>query len=129
VAEPRFMTPVDELRAAAAKLRATAAAVPFGPPWASDADLSREVVSGDAQSWGAPSVALASTPEAATWIALASPALAEPMAASLEAAADYLAKNYSSQGPHDRAENCTGAECRLVANALALARLVNGTAP
>jgi hypothetical protein len=78
-------------------------------------------VSGDVQPWGAPSVALASTPEAATWIALASPASADPIATWLEAEADTW--------PTAPAHTSTEPAARRRRAAIAQARLINGTAP
>ena len=93
------MTPIDELRAAATKLREIASAAAPGAPWVL-AEQMEDCGLGDA---------------ASAWIALASPALAEPLAEWLEMTADWW--------------DAFGIDPETDHPALAVARAINGRQP
>lgn len=149
------MSPADELRQAAAKVRQTAAGVEYGSPWAVADDVPDLVVSGELRPYGAPAVAKANF-GSASWIALMSPALAEPLAAWLEGqgrrfnnemgldtpecpSCDTVpAHNHPVDFFHDGDQNHAGCDrpftghgdyrCTCFDDALAVARVINGGA-
>jgi len=124
------VTPAEELRAAATKLRETAAKATPGP-WhiregneVSSNVIARSehmVIDGGGWTDGSKAVVYgAALNTDAAWIALASPALAEPLAALLELQAKVFAMLTDSVAP-DFAEAYS-------LPALTLARLINGGA-
>ena len=108
------MTPVEELRAAAALLRETAA-VPQSPRWIQRGDLAEPYGFADATE---------------AWITLMSPALAETLAAWLDGCADDLAGALGSYPATETGVNVLDlvSEPDSVGRALDLARLLNGDA-
>jgi hypothetical protein len=129
------MTPAEELRAAATKLRETASKATPGPWEIRDGNkvssnvVSREDMVIDGGGWtdGTKAVVYGAALTAdAVWIALASPALAEPLAAWLEG---ITARHNLSPDFDDRDECIWCAEpwpCPDLRDALAVARAING---
>lgn len=113
------MTPAEEMRAAATKLRETAKNAPRGP-WEFVQDLYWDrdaIVSPEALGWDALVLDVHNDSEgpAARWAALAHPGLAEPLAEWLEHLAEILDE---TKDVHMRSN---------VQHALAVARIINGT--
>lgn len=133
------MSPADELRAAANKLRKWGARATPGPWSASavwsprsnntSAVYSRAHPTGTPESEVIPS--MRATPKRplvrpgdAEWIALMSPAVAEPDAALFEVVAEF-AEQYDIGG-HVDGEPCSDFACRIVHAALTSARTILG---
>lgn len=108
-------TPAEELRAAAAKLRAVAWAVAQDRPggWFNEIEITDAEVKG-------PLVWSTLTGADAVWIALTSLALAEPLAAWLEDGAKHY-ETYAKSHGRDIAE-------RVVYHGLAVAHVISGGA-
>ncbi|WP_395109833.1 hypothetical protein [Actinomadura sp. SCN-SB] len=124
-------TPIEELRAAAQRLRDTAADATRGP-WVSHPTITRE--DGNDSAWTICRPYCEGTPDGceddcgddflgeadADWIALMSPVLAESLAAWL----DGVAKDVATHDPDDGCE-CTVSDS--LHKALIVARSINGS--
>jgi hypothetical protein len=130
------MTPAEELRAAATKVRETASKATPGR-WQSEVLPPNERFTRPAywvtteydDSDGTTDVVVADCPWRegdAEWIALASPALAEPLAAWLEAVVGLIGQHPDLARRHVDDEPCNSPHCHIVHNALAVARAING---
>lgn len=108
------MTPAEELRKAAARLRETGEHTTPGT-WLVP-DVADMVVSDKPMRWGTPIVAECGTPEDAAWIALMHPDLSEPLSAWLESWSTVELSEHGSY-PDDWMY------------ALRIARVVNGGQP
>lgn len=123
----------EELRAAAARLRKTAACA-HGGPWAVGED-GATIWSADIRPYGAPCVAIRLDCGDATWIAMMHPGLAERLANLLDDLADEAEATYATEvhlGPD--ATYATGVVdyrgelCSDLTHALATARTILGAA-
>lgn len=127
------MTPAEELRAAATRVREVAKEATPGP-WRIDAECSDMVISPEPAWTGGPTVIAGDlhdgTPigdwDNVAWIALTSPALAEPLADLLDDVGDLIDSHPDLARPHVDGEPCGDLACRIVHHALAVARTILG---
>ncbi|MFI7691742.1 hypothetical protein ACIBQ6_21925 [Nonomuraea sp. NPDC049655] len=144
-------TVADELREAAAKLRETAKAAPPGPwgvngPWWWEVThYEQDVTSCIVTDPGNEPIAVLAPPynrhadaeKAAPWIRLVNPLLAEPLASWLEEYARWAKDSIfvydeEEDTPVHESDHCDGVigeSCQCFAHPLAVARVLNGTAP